>query len=75
MEKEYSFYRENRTRAREIKEFDKIRAKRDPNFIAATFDLQKVLPVPKLDVGLAYYKLKLQTYNFSIWEQIKEHAI
>lgn len=30
------------------------------HFRASTFDHQKALPVPKSDVGLAYY----QTYNF-----------
>lgn len=67
LEKEYSLHRENRTKARKAKDEDKERALTDQHFIAATFDLQKALPVPKSDVGLAYYKLKLQTYNFSIF--------
>lgn len=64
---EYRLHRDTRTKAREAKNLDKEKAVKDPHFLAASFDLQKALPVPKSDVGLAYYKLKLQTYNFSIF--------
>ncbi|CAH1109932.1 unnamed protein product [Psylliodes chrysocephalus] len=67
LEEEYFLHRENRTKARKIKDLDKKKALENPHFLAATFDLQKALPVPKSDVALAYYKLKRQTYNFSIF--------
>jgi len=33
------------------------------------FDLQSVLQVPLLDASLMYYKRKLCSYNFTVYEQ------
>lgn len=64
-EKGYNLHGENKCIARKAKELDKQIDMENPNYLAATFDLQKVLQVAKSD-GLVYYKLKLKTYNFTI---------
>ncbi|CAH1101997.1 unnamed protein product [Psylliodes chrysocephalus] len=51
--------------AREYK--NKEKGKNDKEFCVAVFDLEQILSVPKSEVGLAYYKLKLSTYNFTIF--------
>lgn len=37
------------------------------NLIVATYDLEKVLQSPKLNVGSLYYKRKLSVHNFTIY--------
>ena len=37
--------------------------------MSATFDLQSVLLVPSSDASLMYYKRKLCSYNFTVYEQ------
>ncbi|CAG9816238.1 unnamed protein product [Phaedon cochleariae] len=65
MQENFNSHVQNKNLARENKENDKERAKVDKQFCAAVFDLQQV---PKIEVGEAYYKRKLSTYNFTIYD-------
>ncbi|CAH2007460.1 unnamed protein product [Acanthoscelides obtectus] len=68
LEEDYRIHILNKNRAREIKQFEKQRAAENSSEVCcAVFDLQQVLPVPKSNVGLSYYKLKLSTYNFTVF--------
>lgn len=46
----------------------------DPSTMVICFDLQQTLPTPKLEVGVAYYKRKLWTYNFCIHDVKKNES-
>nr|CAH7730724.1 unnamed protein product [Callosobruchus chinensis] len=65
---EYQLHLKNKNLARALKAADKERAKQKTTLCCAVFDLQQVLSVPKSEVGLAYYKLKLSTYNFTVFD-------
>lgn len=67
LQEEYNVHIKSKDLAREVKNTDKERAKHDANFCACVFDLEQILPAPKTEVGLAYYKLKLSTYNFTVF--------
>ena len=67
LEEDHQEHIRNKNLGRELKNDDKEKALSNSNFCAATFDLQQVLSAPKSDVGLAYYKLKLATYNFTVF--------
>lgn len=67
IEIEYQTHLRNKDIARQLKNTDKEKAKLHREFCAAVFDLEQVLPVPKSNVGLTYYKLKLSTYNFTVY--------
>ncbi|KAJ8914399.1 hypothetical protein NQ315_017493 [Exocentrus adspersus] len=67
LQDEYNFHIKTKDLAREYKNKDKEKGKNDKEFCVAVFDLEQILPVPKSEVGLAYYKLKLSTYNFTIF--------
>lgn len=58
----------NKKLSREAKNNDKERSKMEKTFCAAVFDLEQILPVPKCEIGLAYYKLKLSTFNLTVYE-------
>lgn len=64
----------NKTLAREKKIADKIRAKTDPEFRVAVFDLEKVLQTSQSEVNSFYYKRKLSTLPFIISGQRKVTA-
>nr|CAH7720666.1 unnamed protein product [Callosobruchus chinensis] len=65
---EYQLHLKNKNLARALKAADKERAKQKTTLCCGVFDLQQVLSVPKSEVGLAYYKLKLSTYNFTVFD-------
>lgn len=67
MEVEYQSHIKNKDVARQLKNADKEEAKLNSELCAAVFDLEQILPVPKSNVGLTYYKLKLSTYNFTVY--------
>nr|CAH7746665.1 unnamed protein product [Callosobruchus chinensis] len=67
MEEEYRLHMKNKNTGRELKKLDKEEAKLNSELCAAVFDLEQILPVPKSNVGVTYYKLKLSTYNFTIF--------
>jgi hypothetical protein len=52
--------------SRQEKEADKTRVNK--SVIVAVYDLQAVLPTPRGDVSVFYYKSKLNNYNFTISE-------
>lgn len=62
-------------KARLLKEADKIEALNNPQIISATFDFQKVLQSPHGEVSIFYYKRKLNTYNFTLFELAKKTAV
>ncbi|GLV33245.1 hypothetical protein CBL_08413 [Carabus blaptoides fortunei] len=53
--------------AREHKKEDKERARNNITFRAYTMDLEKILLTPQLGIGQLYYKKKLKTYNFTVY--------
>lgn len=68
LSKEYDLHILNKNLARDLKNTDKQKAVEDTSdFCCAVFDLQQVLPVPKSFVGVSYYKLKLSTFNFTVF--------
>lgn len=71
----YELHLIRKTEAREQKKEDKARAKTDPTFCAYTMDLEKILLTPQLEIGQLYYKRKLKTYNFTIYDLGKGTAI
>lgn len=74
MEQEYQRHIENKNLARNLKNADKEKAKENASCCAAVFDLQQVLPAPKTEVGVAYYKLKLSTFNFTVFNLASKEA-
>lgn len=68
MEEKYQQHIENKNLARNLKNADKEKSKINASFCSAVFDMQQVLQVPKTEVGVAYYKLKLATFNFTVFE-------
>jgi hypothetical protein len=52
--------------SRQEKEAHKTRVNK--SVIVAVYDLQAVLPTPRGDVSVFYYKSKLNNYNFTIFE-------
>jgi len=64
----------NKSIARDKKNIDKTRAINDPEVCVAVFDLQKVLITPKSEVSSFYYKRKLATYNFTVYDIGKKIA-
>ena len=47
---------------------EKQKVKENADILAVTFDLQQVLTAPKLAIGSAYYKRKLNIYNLTIYD-------
>jgi hypothetical protein len=66
-EKEYSDHQASKQSSRNEQTKGKARAKTDKTFVAATFDLEAVLPTPRSNVGDVYYKRCLSTYNLSFY--------
>nr|CAH7737891.1 unnamed protein product [Callosobruchus chinensis] len=52
--------------ARSVMKTDLGKAKRHPNFEALTYDMEKVLGLPKLPTNVVYYKRQLSIYNEGI---------
>nr|CAI5849080.1 unnamed protein product [Callosobruchus analis] len=67
MEEHYQLHMINKDTRRQLKNRDKVKAKLNSDFCAAVSDLEQVLPTPKSNVGITFYKLKLSTYNFMIF--------
>lgn len=53
--------------ARQLKQTDKLEASKNPSIVAATFDFQKVLQSPHGEVSIFYYKRKLNSLNFTVY--------
>lgn len=54
--------------ARNYLKNDKISAANDTSVCCATFDLQKVLTVPRCEASSFFYKRKVSAYNFTIYD-------
>ena len=67
LEETYAQHMTLKERSGEEKTKDKQKASADKSFVAATFDLEAVLPTPDSQVGDIHYKRCLSTYNLSIY--------
>lgn len=65
--KDYENHIKNKELARENKSKDKERSKTEKDLAVACFDLQQVLLTPKGFESSLYYKRRLNTYNFSLY--------
>nr|CAI5861067.1 unnamed protein product [Callosobruchus analis] len=74
MEEEYQQHLRNKELSRQIKNNDKESARSNPLQVSVVFDLQQVLSVPKSNVGVSYYKLKLSTYNFTMYNLLSKEC-
>ena len=73
----YYLHLKNKDRAQELKYDDKKDALKEENKgkkVVACFDYQKVLPVPKAETSISYYKRKLSVYNFTIYDLVSHEA-
>lgn len=63
-------YKKQRKSKRKQREKDKSNAQenKDSTFLAARFDLEEVLMTPKAFESSQYYKRRLNTFNFSIYD-------
>ena len=66
--KDYENHIRNKELSRENKLKDKERSKTEKDLVVACFDLQQVLLTPKGFESSLYYKRRLNTYNFSIYD-------
>ena len=65
---QYEEHRERNEAGMEEKRRDKKSCENDPSKMVVSMDLQKVLTTPSLEVGLLFYKRKLNVLNFTIME-------
>lgn len=65
---EYDSHQLRKTQAREQKENDKKKAKKNESYKAVTFDLEQVLTTPWSNVSSLFYSRKLSTYNLTVYE-------
>ena len=70
IQEEFEVHHKNLTAARESKTIDKkfAQSSQDPQFAAACFDMQEVLMTPKGFESVLYYKRRLNSYNFSVYD-------
>ncbi|CAH1111545.1 unnamed protein product [Psylliodes chrysocephalus] len=59
---------ENHLKEKDQSRLEKIRDVENPNICVYSYDLQAVLPTPCGDVNAFYYKSKLSTLNFTIFD-------
>ena len=71
----YAAHIENKKQARQIKKQDKELAKQNDDTCIICFDFQKVLTTPKTEASSLYYKRKLSTYNFTIYDIARHKAM
>lgn len=55
-------------------EREKDRNNKNPTTAIICFDLENVLPLPKTNVGSAFYKRKLNMYNMTVHLQMTSHS-
>jgi len=75
MKGHFDAHMRRKLQARENKEADKQRAINDKTFHAANFDLEKVLVTLYTNVSKLYYKRKLSTFNFTIYNLATTDAV
>ncbi|CAG4990798.1 unnamed protein product [Parnassius apollo] len=71
LEYEYALHIANKNVVRSLKDSDKHRAKHSDSVVTACYGLQKILNTPHSEVSVFYYKRKLATYNFTIYDMGK----
>ena len=64
---EFEAHQRRKLQAHNAKNKYKAEAKESSNTVVATFDLESVLPSPKLTESSVYYKRKLSTYNLTVY--------
>ena len=69
LETEHQKHLKNKETARNEKDQDKSKAAIDPSFRSFTFDLQQVLSTPSSNTSVLFYKRKLSSYNFTVYNQ------
>ncbi|CAI6371602.1 unnamed protein product [Macrosiphum euphorbiae] len=75
-DEKYQLHLSEKNLSRTEKENDKHLASNDinrSNILLACYDLQAVLPTPRVEVSVFYYKSKLSTYNFSISDIVENN--
>ena len=65
---EYETHKNQKDQAQQAKKTDKDIAKDDPTTSVWTMDMQCVLLSPKTEASCMYYKTKLQTHNFTLYD-------
>ena len=68
IEDAYQIHITEKKAVRQMKASAKARAATDPKFVAAVFDLQQVIHLPKSPQSELFYKRRLSNYNFTIYE-------
>lgn len=68
IQQDYQKHIKNKTRSREEKARDVLKANESPSVIVSCFDLQAVLPTPCGDISTFFYKCRLNCFNFTIFE-------
>lgn len=71
LEYDFALHIANKEVVRTLKNMDKSRAKNSDSVVTAVYDLQKILNTPQSEVSIFYYKRKLATYNFTIFDMGK----
>ena len=69
LETEHQKHLKNKEIARKEKDQDKSKAAIDPAFRSFTFDLQQVLSTPASNTSVLFYKRKLSSHNFTVYNQ------
>lgn len=72
LKEQYEEHQKEKNLSRAEKNNDKEKA--NQNYIVACYDLQAVLPAPRGDVSVFYYKSKINSYNFTI-SQLKNDEV
>jgi len=67
LQTEYDRHMANKTKSRLEKNKDKEKYRKDQNTIVSCFDLEQILPTPHAFESTLYYKRKLNTFNFTIY--------
>ncbi|CAH2096785.1 unnamed protein product [Euphydryas editha] len=63
----FDLHQLRKNKARELKNLDKKDAEVNNNLVTATFDFQKVLISPYGEISVLYYKRRLSTLNFTVF--------
>lgn len=68
IEPEGNIHHDSAGKAYQSKRDDKLHATTTAGVVTGSFDLQKVLPCPFIQTGVALYKWQLAVYNLTIFE-------
>ena len=68
LSEDYNIHIENKNLVQEAKNRDKAKSKVDDTLACACFDLQEILLTPRSIESCLYCKMRLNTFNFSIYD-------